>query len=143
MGRPKKLVKEVNLENLQERREQIRDKAIKVIKENKLLYTIPDVITAIGISTETWYRVFRKCECSKIPEYQEIQEELTNNRVRVKTEIRGKMLENKSAAALIALYRLIGTKEEREALNMNMDVVKADIDKAEKDVTTNIKLEIK
>jgi len=129
-------------EQLQAKREELRDKAIKVITENMLIYTVPDVITAIGVSTQTWYSVFRKADMAKIPEYQEIQEALTNNRTKMKVELRSKMMDSKSAAALIALYRIVGTQEERNALNMNMDIVKATDEKHEKDNTTNIKLEI-
>ena len=50
-------------------------------------------------------------------EYEEITALLDENKTSIKYVIRDRLLECKSPIALIALYRLLGTPEERNALN--------------------------
>jgi len=50
--------------------------------------------------------------------YETMMTLLENNRTTMKQEIRDKLLESKNATALIALYRLLGTIEEKNSLVM-------------------------
>lgn len=128
---------------INELRKNLKERALKAIAKDKMLYSVRDLIAVSGYGSEAWYKAFPKNENHNIPEYQEIEEALIDNRIRVKALIREKMLQSTYPAALIALYRLLGTTEEREALNMGMDVEKAKAanNTANKDAV--IKLEIK
>lgn len=72
-----------------------------------------DVYAVVGISSSTYYRYFP----SDSDGYNQIQDALEVNRTKMKMVIRDRLAESKSPAALLSLYRLIGTQEERDALN--------------------------
>lgn len=130
----------LNIKDKEKTRKKVMEMSLKAIKENESFVFFDDLIKYLNISSQSWYALFPKTERDDIPEWNAINDALNMNRVGIKGEIREKMLESKSPAALIALYRLVGTQEEREALNMRMDEKKSsDGD----DKTTNIKLEIK
>lgn len=105
--------------------QELIEEAIKGIRADKNIIYISEVIELLGISTATFYVYFPKD--GEI--YKEFMNELETNRVRVKKEIRDKLLNIKQATALIALYRLIGTQEERDRLNPSMDGSAADKEK--------------
>jgi hypothetical protein len=67
----------------------------------------------MGFSSSSFYRWFPVDGMSR----KQIDEALEVNRTIAKQIIRDKLLDSKNTAALIALYRLLGTQEERNILN--------------------------
>lgn len=86
---------------------------LKTIKENPRVVFNQDVYAVVGISRSTYYRHFP----TDSEEYIKIQDALEDNKTNMKMVIRDRLAESKSPAALLSLYRLIATKEERDALN--------------------------
>ena len=65
----------------------------------------------MGLGVSTYYTKFNENDRKLIDEI------LEENRTKLKKSIREKLSEKATPAALIALYKLIGTQEERIALN--------------------------
>lgn len=70
-----------------------------------------DAAIAMGIGISTYYAKFNEDDRKQIDEI------LEENRTKLKRTIRKKLSDSATPAALIALYKLIGTQEERIALN--------------------------
>lgn len=91
----------------------MRKEALKLIEENPKVLFISDVCKGLGISSSTFYR--------KVPTdselYQDITDALEGNKTLLKQEIRDRLKDCKSPVGLLALYRLVGNQEERDALN--------------------------
>lgn len=85
----------------------------KLIKENRKILFLQDVYNALDISASTFYKWYPKGS----NDYNDITDALDNNRTSTKQIIRDRLLDCKTPVGLIALYRLIGTPEERKALN--------------------------
>lgn len=85
----------------------------KLIKQNSKILFIQDVYNALNISLRTFYNWFPKGS----NDYNDIVDALEANKTATKQIIRDRLLECKTPVGLIALYRLIGTTEERKALN--------------------------
>ena len=94
-------------------RELIYKQAIEAIKKNNL-YFIEDIIAFIPISRQTFYD-FYPLESDKLDTLKEL---LEANRINKKVELR-KKLEEDRGGSLIALYKLIGTEEERKKLSQS------------------------
>lgn len=94
--------------------------AVKDIQEHKL-YFDSDVYAYLGISKSTYYDHFppNSDYSNSIKDY------LRKNKVNTKVSLRNKMEVHKSASAIIALYKLIGTREERANLS-DRTLVEAD-----------------
>ena len=85
--------------------------------------------TADTISTKkvTWEDIANEMCCTKQTLYnklnqdqhQTVNEYLEQNKSRVKQYIRTKLVNTKSVAGLIAVYKLLATQDERQALAMN------------------------
>lgn len=86
---------------------------IRKIKENPNFVFYQDIYTSMGFSSSSFYRWFPVDGMSR----KQIDEALEVNRTIAKQIIRDKLLDSKNTAALIALYRLLGTQEERNILN--------------------------
>ena len=86
---------------------------LKKIEENPRIVFNQDVYAALKIGHSSYYNYFKVGSAA----YNEIQEALETNRTNMKQVIRDRLAESKSPAALLSLYRLIGTQEERDALN--------------------------
>lgn len=86
---------------------------IAKIKENKSIVFYQDIYTSMGFSASSFYKWFPANSADR----QSIDEALEANRTETKAKIRDRLLESKNTAALIALYRLLGTQEERNILN--------------------------
>ena len=86
---------------------------LQKIKENPRVVFNQDVYSVLGISSSTYYRYFP----IDSEEYQQIQDALDINKTNMKMVIRDRLAESKSPAALLSLYRLVATKEERDSLN--------------------------
>lgn len=86
---------------------------LKIINGNHQCVFIQDVYQYLGVASSTFYRWFP----TDSPDRTEIDEALDLNRIHMKQTIRDRLLESKSPSALIALYKLIGTREERFILS--------------------------
>lgn len=92
-------------------------KALKNIEENQKIVFLTDVYQSLGISASTFYRQFPVDS----KEYNDINDALEANKTLMKREIRDRLANCKSPVGLLALYRLLGTQEERDALNSYRD----------------------
>lgn len=84
-----------------------------MIQNNRNIVTISDILIELKASKQTFYYYFPYDSDG----LNEIKETLEGNKTKIKKVIRDKLLNCNSPAALIALYKLMGTQEEREALN--------------------------
>ena len=91
----------------------------KLIKQNSKILFIQDVYQILGISSTTFYNLFPVNSVG----YNVITNALEANKTATKQIIRERLLSCKSPAALISLYRLLGTPEERKALNQRDEEV--------------------
>lgn len=85
----------------------------EVIQNNRNIVNIADILIELKLSKQTFYYYFPYDSDG----LNEIKETLEGNKTKIKKIIRDKLLNCTSPAALIALYKLMGTQEEREALN--------------------------
>jgi hypothetical protein len=88
--------------------EEILKKSIKAIKDLGLVF-IEDVCVSMGISKKTFYT-------HKLHESDELRNLLEYNIINNKIKLRKKWLESDNATLQLALYKLIGTTEERKKL---------------------------
>ena len=86
---------------------------VEAISANPSLVYHQDVYNYLGISAATYYKQFP----TDSEEKQHIEDALEQNKTLTKRKIRDRLLESKNTAALLSLYRLLATKEERDALN--------------------------
>ena len=91
--------------------EKLFNDSIKYITENNL-YFVDDIIAYLGISKSTFYDHFT--ENSDQSNY--LKKLLNENKSRTKVSIRSKLHDGKGVE-LIALYKLLATREELDALN--------------------------
>lgn len=89
------------------------DQVKELIQNNRNIVTISDILIELKASKQTFYYYFPYDSDG----LNEIKETLEGNKTKIKKVIRDKLLNCNSPAALIALYKLMGTQEEREALN--------------------------
>lgn len=85
---------------------------LKAIEENKNIISFNDIVPFVNIGYTTIFKWYPP----QTESYYKIQDALDNNKVILKQELRDKMLESNNAANIIALYKIVGTKEERNAL---------------------------
>ena len=95
-------------------KKEIFEKSVKLTK-SKNLFFIEDIIALIGISKPTFYEFFPP-ESNELNELKKLIEE---NRVKVKQVIRKKWFDSDNPTSQFALYKLIGTEEERKRLSTN------------------------
>ena len=86
---------------------------LKSIKEDRKIVFITDVMAAVDITSVTFYKYFPFGS----DDHKTIIDALNKNKVATKRIIRDRLLECNSANGLIALYKLLGTPEERDILN--------------------------
>ena len=72
---------------------------------------ITDLVAFLPISRATFYNY-------GLDKLDILKEEIDNNRIRTKQALRAKWANSKSPALQIALYRMIATKEEKEAITL-------------------------
>lgn len=92
----------------------IYEQAKKAIEDNNLFF-IEDVVAFIPCSKPTFYDFF-PIESNELNTLKELME---NNKIKEKAKIRIKLMESNKAAELLALYRLLATKEEHQKLNQS------------------------
>jgi len=91
--------------------------SIQLIKENNL-YFVEDLVALLPCSKSTFYNIFNE----KLDELDAIKSELNRNKVLKKIDIRERLEEGKGVG-LIALYKLLATKEELLALSGNFHTI--------------------
>ncbi len=94
-------------------RQDLFDKAKEKAGEDGMHF-IEDVIAFMPCGKTTFYERF-PVESNELNTIKSI---LNKNRIQTKLEIRQKLKKGDKAAELIALYKLIATQEERDALSM-------------------------
>lgn len=92
----------------------IYEQAIKAIKDNNLFF-VEDIIAWLPISKPTLYDYFPVDS----NEFNTIKSLLEENKTKTKSAIRAKLFKSAKATELLALYRLICTKEEHQLLNQS------------------------
>lgn len=85
---------------------------LKTIRNADLnILFITDLVAFLPISRATFYNY-------GLDKLDILKEEIDNNRIRTKQALRAKWANSKSPALQIALYRMIATKEEKEAITL-------------------------
>jgi len=90
-------------------KQELIDKSIEVIKEHELVF-ISDVIAYLPCSTATFYN-------HKLEQLEELKELLEQNIIETKIQLRKKWFNSDNATLQLALYKLLGTDEERKKLS--------------------------
>ena len=108
-------------------------KALDLIEENNLFF-ITDVISLLGISSQTFYVHFP--EDSK--ESKQIKEALDKKKAVTKVILRKKLHQSNTPTGWLALYKLICTDDERKSLSMQFRDHTTDGEKINK-VTVELK----
>lgn len=93
-------------------KKKLYDQAVKAINENNLFF-VEDIVAFIPCSKATFYEYFS----AGSDELNTLKDILEQNKVATKSAIRAKLFKSEKAAELLALYRLICTKEEHQLLN--------------------------
>lgn len=103
-------------------KEDIFIQAKEAIANNNLFF-IEDIVAWLPCDKTTFYRFFPP-DCN---EYNELKRMLDDNKIKTKAGIRAKLYKGKGCD-LIALYKMIGTDEERRALSMTYQESKHKVD---------------
>ena len=93
-------------------KDKIFEQAKQAITVNNL-YFIGDIVAFIPCAKPTFYELFPVGS----DELNTLKELLEKNKITTKSDIRKKLWKSDKAAELLALYRLIATNDERQALN--------------------------
>ncbi len=93
-------------------KKQIYKDALKQ-SEDPDVYFVSDIVDLLGISKTTFYEFFP----SESEEMNTFTANLRKNKGKTKAELRLKLKSGDKASEILALYRLIGTTEERKKLS--------------------------
>jgi hypothetical protein len=93
-------------------KKKIYEQAVKATEENNLFF-IEDIVAFIPCNKDTFYRFYPVGS----DEYDNLKAMLEINKVKTKSAIRAKLFKSQKASELLALYRLICSKEEHQLLN--------------------------
>lgn len=93
--------------------DELRDALIEYIRTHPNAIYIEDACNGLGMTSRTFRNYFHEGDES----YGAIMQALDSNIITTKSCIRDKFFNSNMPASLIALYKLIGTQEEREALS--------------------------
>lgn len=104
------------------------DQVKELIQNNRNIVNIADILIELKLSKQTFYYYFPYDSDG----LNEIKETLEGNKTKIKKVIRDKLLNCNSPSALISLYKLLGTEEERKALSMYRD--KKEEEKEDKEI---------
>ena len=94
-------------------KKKLLDLALKAIEEHSLIF-VEEVIAFLPCTKPTYYSYFPVDS----NEFNDLKTKIEANKISLKTKIRKKLAEGDKAAELIALYKLIATDAERDALSM-------------------------
>lgn len=93
-------------------RKRLFEQAMQVIEERNLFF-VEDLVAFLPCDRATFYRKFPQgCD-----ECDTIKRALETNKVRTKSAIRHRLFNMDNPTALLALYRMIATPEERDAIS--------------------------
>ena len=93
-------------------RKRLYEQAMQIIEERNLFF-IEDLVAFLPCDRATFYRKFPQgCD-----ECDSIKRALETNKVRTKSAIRHRLFNMDNPTAQIALYRMIATPEERDAIS--------------------------
>jgi len=95
-------------------RKKLYEQAMRVIEERNLFF-IEDVVAFLPCDRSTFYAKFPP----NSDESDTIKRALETNKIRTKSAIRHRLFNMDNPTAQIALYRMIATPEERDAISMN------------------------
>lgn len=95
-------------------RKKLYEQAMQVIEERNLFF-IEDVVAFLPCEKSTFYAKFPP----NSDEMNAVKRALETNKVRTKSAIRHRLYNMDNPTAQIALYRMIATQEERDAISMN------------------------
>ena len=95
-------------------KDKIFEQAKQAITDNNLFF-IEDIVAFVPCSRSTFYEYFD----GHSDELDTLKDLLDQNKVKTKSQIRTKLFKSEKAAELLALYRLICTKEEHQLLNQS------------------------
>jgi len=95
-------------------RKKLYEQAMQVIEERNLFF-IEDVVAFLPCDRSTFYAKFPP----NSDESDTIKRALETNKIRTKSAIRHRLFNMDNPTAQIALYRMIATPEERDAISMN------------------------
>lgn len=98
-----------------ESKEVLIKKMLEIIKNNPDIIYFHEIFNKLPIVKRTYYKYVKECD----PEHKLIIEALEDNKLNMKAEIRKKLLNINNPTGLIALYKIIGDKDDREALANN------------------------
>ena len=90
-------------------KQKLIEQAIEAIKKYNLIF-VDDVISMLPCSIQTFYT-------HKLEQHEEIKKLLNKNKVSIKNGLRKRWYEKPNPITDIALYKLTGTADERDALN--------------------------
>jgi len=96
--------------------------ALKAISENKLIF-ISEVVAFLPCGKSAFYQIFSK----DLPDREEIEMALIENRIRIKSSLRAKWYISDNPQLQIALMKLLGTEEELRRLSMAKIDSKAEV----------------
>ena len=88
---------------------------LDIIKNNPDIIYFHEIFNKMKIVKRTYYTHVKEGD----PEHERIMEALNDNKLNMKAEIRKKLLNINNPTGLIALYKIIGDKDDREALANN------------------------
>ena len=88
---------------------------LDIINSNPDIIYFHEIFNKLPIVKRTYYKYLKESD----PEHKLILEALDDNKLNMKAEIRKKLLNINNPTGLIALYKIIGDKDDREALANN------------------------
>jgi len=102
-------------------KQKIYKQALKAVIEHNL-YFIEDIIAFLPCAKPTFYDFFPL----ESDEMNTIKSELDKNKTNAKINLRSKFFRSENSTERIALYKLIGTDEERRKLSTNYNEISGD-----------------
>jgi hypothetical protein len=94
-------------------KEEILEKALEIIEKHKLFF-VEDLIAYLPCNKSTFYKLIPATS----DEMEPIKEALDNNKILTKVKLRRDWQAATAPALQLALYKLIGTKDELRSLSM-------------------------
>ncbi len=117
---------------VQFKKEDLIKQTLTAINENKI-FNISDIVAFLPCSKATFYNM----ELEKVDSIKDALEEM---KIKTKTRLKTKWINSNCATREVALYKLAGTQDERDALS-NKPVINVNIDKDDDGWTDQEKLE--
>lgn len=114
------------------RKQELYPEIIKTVTDSDI-WSINDLMTFLPIEKSTFYQYYP----SGSEQLESIKKQLELNKLRIKQQIRKRLLDSDSTVALIAVYKLICSREEHDRLSSKA-IVPAENDDNEIQVTIEI-----